>query len=274
MGIRPLSESRIMCDDIEQKFYYWRPKREKGDGSMRWVPDHTGRFRWRPWYEAREIDALCERRIERFLHTRHSVISYPVSTDDLTVLIEQEASDLDLFADLAGQGDTDTGIEGITTFYRDRCPRVQIARDLSHEPHRQARLRTTLAHELGHVLLHDFARQDDQGMEPGARLAPVPPVACTPTVLNRGQVDWMEWQASYACGALLMPRSALQEVVTPLLARIGVPPPVSGLEAGRLGERVQGHFLVSEAAARVRLRQLGYLQKHTTLLARSPLMRE
>ena len=47
------------------------------------------------------IDALCERRVERLLMERHGKVVYPVSTDDLTFLIEQEAGDLDYGADLA-----------------------------------------------------------------------------------------------------------------------------------------------------------------------------
>lgn len=125
---------------------------------MQWVPDRTGRFRWRPHYRPAEIDAICERRVGRFLVDRHGAVSYPLSTADLTVLIEQDAGDLDLYANLATMDYDRDAVEGATTFYVDRPPRVEIARALSEEPRREARLRTTLAHELGHVLLHDFAR--------------------------------------------------------------------------------------------------------------------
>lgn len=224
---------------------------------MRWVPDHTGRFRWRPWYDADEIDGLCEGHVRRFLRIRHGLVSYPLSTDDLTLLIEQEADDLDLYADLSSVVKDGGAVEGVTTFVWGRRPRVQIAQALSLDPRRQARLRTTLAHELGHVLLHNVVgdRDDDQlPFVPTDEIDPSPSPCCTPaTLLGTGRADWMEWQAGYASGAVLMPRTAVCAIASPHATR------TDGPRTGPLIDHVMGHFLVSEAAARIRLRQLGYL---------------
>ncbi len=81
---------------------------------------------------------------------------------------------------------------------------------------------------------------------------------CTPWVIGTGpRVDWMEWQANYASGALLMPRAAVWQAMRPFVEDDTAPPPRACL--GPMVDCMQGHFLVSEAAAYVRLRQLRYL---------------
>ncbi len=230
---------------------------------MRWVRDRTGRFRWRPWYSKEEIDHICEAAITRFLRTRHSLVTYPVSTDDLTRFIEQEADDLDLYADLTDYGGTGVDVEGMTTFVWGGRPRVQIARTLSLAKGREPRLRTTLAHELGHVLLHNFTgeREMDDLPRVGGDVFTEPTTDMRPTgpMTGMSHVDWMEWQASYACGALLMPLTALQDAISPGRDPTGPQATSAEAEVGRLIDHVQGHFLVSAAAAHTRLRQLGYV---------------
>ncbi len=232
----------------------------EGGGEMRWVRDGTGRFRWRPFLDASEIDVLCEHRIQRFLLDRYGDEAYPITTDDLTRLIEQDADDLDLFADLSLYGSDNVVVEGVTTFVPRHRPRVQIARYLSEDTWKEARLRTTLAHELGHVLLHDFTGEREDTPRP--RQADDPDTAsttlCTPGAIGTWpRVDWMEWQANYASGALLMPRTAVQQALFPSPERHDAPSPMVG-GLGRAIDIVQGHFIVSDAAALVRLRQLGY----------------
>ena len=230
---------------------------------MLWVRDQTGRFPWRPYYHAVEIDRICERRVRTFLRARHGRVAYPVTTDDLTLLIEQEADDLDLFADLSGMAAPGVEVQGLTTLRPGRRARVEIARELSERSARLARLRTTLAHELGHVLLHQdvIDRQAAGDAENGEAAeggdgVTMPP--CTNvSVGGASRADWMEWQAGYASGALLMPRMAVATVVLPILRRHGRAPHRWEGNIGRLTDAVQGHFLVSDAAALVRLRQLG-----------------
>ena len=160
---------------------------------MRMVEDDTGRFPGRPVFSRREIDETCERIVAELLKERHGAVRYPVSTDDLTVLIERDTEDLDLFADLSTR---DEAVEGVTIFRPGRKPIVKISVKLMQDPNRINRLRSTLAHEYAHVLLHAFLWEDN---------SPKP-------AMLRG-IDWMEWQADYAAGALLMPRSALTDKV-------------------------------------------------------------
>jgi len=118
---------------------------------MNWARDASGRFLRRPYYSTQEMETQCETLIVEHLATRHGSVQFPVSTDDLTVLVETLVDDLDLFADLSREGNE---VEGVTDFFSERRPRIRIERSLSTNPRMFNRLRTTLTHELGHVVFH------------------------------------------------------------------------------------------------------------------------
>ena len=227
---------------------------------VRMVPDRTGRFSQRPHYQTEELDRECERIIAQFLRSLHGEVVFPVTTDDLTKLIERDAADLDLYADLSHLGPQ---VEGVTEFHSDRRPTVRISEELSNDSRRENRLRTTLTHEYGHVYFHaylwDIQSRETDLFHPHTKAESS---HCKrETMLNAPQTDWMEWQAGYACGALLMPRAALAEVVGPYLGRHGRFGPVSadGTHGRALVAQVVDAFQVSEDAARVRLAKLDYL---------------
>ena len=91
---------------------------------MKWVRDNTGRFRQRPHYLPAELEQICEEAICTFLRERNGKVSFPVSTADLTVLIEKAVDDLDTSCDL------DDGIDGLTDFFPRKKPKVAtLARD-------------------------------------------------------------------------------------------------------------------------------------------------
>jgi hypothetical protein len=120
---------------------------------MKWVKDKTGRFGQRPHYLPEELDVECEQAIVPFLRERHGRAEFPISTDDLTVLIESAVDDLDLFADLSKE---EGEVEGVTDFFRGKRPKVRISRALSEAAYMENRLRTTLTHEFAHVRFHGF----------------------------------------------------------------------------------------------------------------------
>lgn len=229
---------------------------------MKWVTDRTGRFPERPHYDPDELDAECEEIITSFLGRRHRHVEFPATTDDLTVLIETAVDDLDLYADLSGEeGD----VEGVTEFRPGKRPRVRIAGALSNAQNMENRLRTTLTHEFGHVHLHGFL-YELPGVT-GPLLFPVPAKAqvnkCKrEAIVGARQSDWMEWQAGFACGALLMPATFLRRQVRAFAERHSLAPgkvDVGAPEAAAMIERIAGAFRVSRDAARVRLLQRGYL---------------
>lgn len=216
---------------------------------MRNVPDNRYGLGLRPHYEPAELDREFGGLVARFLRSRHQKVEFPISTDDLTVLIESHGAELDLYADLTPHGAT---VEGLTLFMPGEPPRVLISEHLSDE-RRENRLRTTLAHEFGHLHLHRHVvelavaeRRID--VKNGGR------VSCPRETLVRAPtVDWREWQAGYASGAVLMPARRARELVDAWWS--GRPGYVPGAEAA-LVEAVVAAFRVSKDAATVRLKVL------------------
>jgi hypothetical protein len=81
------------------------------------------------------------------------------------------------------------------------------------------------------------------------------------TILSAKKVDWREWQAAYGAGALLMPRTALQQIVRSHSNVYGLPPYAeASQEAETAITLIATSFAVSHEAAAVRLRQKGVLQ--------------
>ena len=259
---------------------------------MKWVIDETGRFRWRPYYDQEELDIECERIIAGFLKQKYGEILFPVSTDDLTVMIEQDTSELDLYADISGEGED---IEGLTDFFPHKKPVVKISKELSLEDGKYHRLRTTLAHEYGHVKFHTFLWVYNQTGKSPPGFAEKLAIQrrkynnfrmkylhkykietgfrCKRSrILDAPYSDWMEWQASYACGAFLMPYSVIRKLSLEEISKRNAASWVSGdsEQAAELVNIVSDTFDVSTDAARVRLNKLGFLQNTSRGNDKSP----
>lgn len=224
---------------------------------VRLVRDTTGRFSQRPHYEPQELDRECEQIITKFLKDKHGKVDFPVTTDDLTLLIERDTSDFDSYADLSQYG---TEVEGVTEFKKFGKPAVKIAAGLANDARRENRLRTTLTHEYGHVHFHAYLWQVEP---PTADLLRQNPhankqICKRDGILNAAQSDWMEWQAGYVSGAILMPVSRLRQIVGPYVEANGLFGAVGarGAHGQALIEQVQKEFQVSADAARVRLFKL------------------
>lgn len=226
---------------------------------MRYVPDRSGRFSERPHYDASELDRVFERVAVDFLKARHGKLVFPFTTEDLTVLIERDTDDFDPFADLSSYG---RDVEGVTEFFPGKRPKVRISKNLANSEHRENRYRTTLTHEYGHVHLHSYlyASGPSVGLFSGPKKMEV--IACKrDTMLVAKQTDWMEWQAGYACGALLMPASHIRATVDDyrITANIYGPVPATSEHGQSMIGRVVEHFQVSRDAATVRLSVLGFI---------------
>jgi len=226
---------------------------------MKWIPDHSGRFPQRPFFDSEELDYACEKIITSFLMESYGEVRYPISTNDLTILVEQHTSELDLYADLANAG---SDVEGVTDFLPGRKPSVRISNALQ-APYLENRLRSTLTHELGHVKFHEalwphqqmsLFETDHQARSPHCKRE---------TIISTKQVDWLEWQAGYTSGALLMPITPLIQIVRTLFEQTNtIGPLYADSQLGQqLAQIVKNTFQVSSAAARVRLIQLGHLSE-------------
>ena len=227
---------------------------------MHWTRDRTGRFSERPYYSTDELESESEHLITTFLRSRHGHVAFPIATDDLTVLVEHLGGVLDLYADLSTD---ERSVEGYTDFVQGRKPLVRISRQLSEHPRYENRFRTTLTHEGTHVWLHRALwemRWRLGHLFDGSRR--VTYVCHQATMLRAPASDWAEWQAGYVSGALLMPISALREVIQRVLEReqrLRGPFLVSSPAGQLLVQEVMVTFAVSEEAARVRLLQRAML---------------
>ena len=220
----------------------------------------TGPSEWRiePRFYSREyLEELCERTLTEFCMETYGQELTPLPTDVLTQLLERHTSILNLYAEL------DDGINGVTTMFgSERLPRVDIAAELSRQWFRENRLRTTLAHELAHILLHSPLWRA-QCMAAGQKGETLIAQACRREAVedNAPRSDRIEWQAGYICGALLMPKRRIDLLVARFLStQPGSPVLVAGsADAEELVERVTIGFRVSRLAARVRLGRLGVI---------------
>ena len=220
---------------------------------MRWLRDASGRFPRRPHYEVAELESVCSDLLLELRQRRVRTDAYPLTVDDLAVLVERHAADLDLYAELAPD------LDGVTDFAREAKPRVRVSVRLSSNARSNNRLRTTLAHELAHVVLHNFIWWFDPGV-------PFDPQVLSPKCMLRAvSGDWMEWQANYCAGALLVPASAVASVADPMWERSAA--------ARVLVREVQTRFEVSAQLATIRLRQLGHLTTRPRRIARAPIPR-
>lgn len=229
---------------------------------MKYVRDNTGRLSMRPHFEPIELDRECEQIICSFLKHKYGEVKFPIPTDALDVLIEQDAEDLDKYADLSAEGDD---VEGVTEFIPGEKPRVKISARLSENPKLENRLRTTLTHEWGHVKFHAPLWLTDT-MTPdmfGKRLEPASIKCKRDNIFGASEYDWMEWQAGYVCGAVLMPHTRVKAIAKEHFdsERQCGPLDVNSPAAVALIGHIVQAFQVSVDAARVRMLKLKILSE-------------
>ena len=53
------------------------------------IPDKTGRFKLRPFWDVAELERMCEETITGLLRQRYGFDRVPVPTEAITVLIER-----------------------------------------------------------------------------------------------------------------------------------------------------------------------------------------
>ena len=210
------------------------------------------------FYALDYLEALCERTMVEFCTAIYGQELVPVPTDVLTQLLQRDTSVLNLFAPL------DSGINGMTTMYGDeRRPCVDIASELSRQWFRENRLRTTLAHEYAHVLLHAplwRAQCMAESQESETLIAQACRRDTVEDHIHRNG-DRIEWQAGYISGALLMPRRRIDLLVAQFLSTHSCRAPLSAgsADAEQLVELVSIGFRVSRHGARYRLERLGLI---------------
>lgn len=185
---------------------------------------------------------------------------------DLVLLsaIESEADYVDLPA----------GIMGRTLFAPDGSVKIEVSRQLSDDAERgktaRRRLRTTLAHEAGHVACHRglFIRDTEtlslfSAAQIGSATAK-PPIMCRGE--NMGQRgysgEWWEFQANRCMAALLLPKRLFSTSTTKILADGGFASGEDCVKRGHgesLVRELSDEYDVSQTATLFRLQALGFL---------------
>ncbi len=159
--------------------------------------------------------------------------------------------------------ETPDGVLGFSLFNKRGVTTIVIARALDEEGtvSSKRRIRTTLAHEAGHGLLHRHLFVS--GKKPEALFndgVEEPKILCrevSEAFSKRGSYDggWWEVQANQAIGPLLMPRTLVYKLLEPLLVTQGT----LGFKVLEAAKRETAARLIAEtfdvnpAAARVRV---------------------
>lgn len=190
---------------------------------MRRLRSKSGPFDQRPYFKLRQIEEICSEALKE-------VNLYPSSPEAIRIdrFIEKK------FKVKVEYEDLPDGVLGFTRFGKDGVEAVIVAITLDGgDKVAERRLRSTLAHEGGHGLLH--TKLFHLGEKPACLFEDEDK---TPRILCRDVTDgprpkpaydgrWWEFQANKAIGGLLLPRPLVEEALAKLC-----------LEAGLLGQRV------------------------------------
>jgi hypothetical protein len=172
-------------------------------------------FPERPYFTDEEIESIC-------LNELRTVKLFPSSPAPIRIdrFIEKRFSVSHQYEDLAD------GVLGLTVFGKNGVEAVIVARALDEEGTKvsERRIRSTLAHEAGHGLLHShlFVLQQSSQRLFGDFSDPVrPKVLCRDVVVSdrkpKSGYDgrWWEFQANCVMSSLLLPRPLVEQVLDP-----------------------------------------------------------
>lgn len=154
--------------------------------------------------------------MDELRHRSGTVSFVPGKGIDVDVIIEQGLqADLDYVP-------LPPGVLGQTRFFRDGTVRIELSRELSERAETDAvarrRLRSTMAHEVGHVACHTSLHVGDTetfSLFTQEMLGPptnAEPIMCKEDRIGfRYQGEWWEFQANQCMAALLLPRALVAE---------------------------------------------------------------
>jgi hypothetical protein len=170
---------------------------------VRELPDRGGRLPYRLWYEESEIESIAAGELARA---------------GLPTLAGGPATDVDAFVELhMGVVPEFTwmprGVLGATEFTARGEVRLQVSAELSLRADRERAaeklLRSTLAHEAAHILLHRVLFLKES-LDLFGGLPSRSELCRSVGVPQPGHLgEWWEWQANRGMSALLLPGAAL-----------------------------------------------------------------
>lgn len=177
---------------------------------MKTIRSTQGPFTERPHFQLREIDQICASELKK-------VGLYPTAPEAIRIdrFIEKR------FGITADYEALPEGVLGFTWFGKNGVEAIVVARTLDEGSSKvvERRLRSTLAHEAGHGLLHAYLF--GLGEKPRSLFDDhdhTPRILCRevidgPNAKPRRNSHWSEFQANRAIGGLLMPRPLVELAV-------------------------------------------------------------
>jgi hypothetical protein len=223
---------------------------------MKTFRSKSGPFSERPHFEPSEIDRICadELRKEGL---------YPNLPEAIRIdrFVEKRFGVVPLYEDLPD------GVLGYTKFTKNGVEAIVISATLDAEKGKVAerRVRTTLAHEAGHGLLHAylFALDERPGDLFDADSRSDRQILCRDVQGEERKSRtydgrWWEFQANRAMGGLLCPRALVQEALKPYLVPSGSLGAVTLDEERREGaaRTLSDIFDVNPIVAKIRITEL------------------
>jgi hypothetical protein len=181
---------------------------------MKTLRPSKGPFTEQPYFTQEDIETLCLEELAR-------VNLLPSNPAPIRIdrFIEKRFGKPHSYANL------ESGVLGLTRFGANGVQEIVISKALEEDKSRPAerRLRTTLAHEAGHGLLHAhlFVLDSTRPLFGDWTDAKRPRVLCRePSHLGYGG-EWWEFQANMVMGVMLMPRLLVTEAVQNFLEPTG-----------------------------------------------------
>ena len=227
-------------------------------------PDINSRFGERLYFEAHEFDQMMDD-----LRMRAGADVFREGSGIDVDLVLYKAFGLE-----ADYVDLPAGVLGRTIFDRMGQAQVEVSRDLDEavasDDLARRRLRTTLAHEVGHVACHSTLFIEDtatMSLFPEDGAPEQDGILCREASVGdyderRYRGEWWEYQANQCMAALLLPRKLFREKVDSEVESMGA---VSFNEVVRRGsgekvvQSLANCFDVSQEAVFYRLKGLGYV---------------
>lgn len=217
---------------------------------------NSGPFKERPYYTFQEVERICEDALR-------AANLYPAQPEPIRIdrLIEKHFNVTPSYEDIPD------GVLGFTRFGDRGVQSVVVARALDEEGTvaAQRRIRTTLAHEAGHGLLHAHLfvlGRGNKHLFGDFSEADKPKVLCRE--VSTGQTPaprsytWWEYQANLAIGAFLLPRDLVDRAIEPLLVPVGLlgSRVLPSGNFDKAAKRLAEIFDVNPAVTRIRLQEI------------------
>ncbi len=219
----------------------------------------TGPFAEQPFFEPAEIETICAEELGK-------LGLYPADPAPIRIdrFIEKRFGIQPTYEDLP------KGLLGFTRFGKKGVEAIVVARAFDREGTATAerRLRTTLAHEGGHGLLHahlfafgtrpDALFGDGLASDASKILCRDGGVTGVEGVAKKPPYRWWEFQANQVMGSLLLPKALVEKALAPVLTSqgfLGIPR-LSADRREQAARTLSATFDVNPIVARIRLEGL------------------